>query len=153
MSVFSCSPPPPNPQNTPQVCTARSAGKFVQTAANETTSIMDDTLGLISSLDDRVLPYVNATIEELTAARALLDALKTGAGRIESNVTEIDEYRAWLLAAVDATIADRVPQGELPSVTADQLQVLDDGACRVSSPVCLGCVRRMPSDDPTPLPR
>jgi len=110
-------------------------GTFVTTAENQTTSILDDTLGLVSSLGDRVLPYVNATVDELEAARVQLMALQAAAGRINANVTEIEQYRAWLVDAADPAVAGEVPQGALPRVTDEQLQAVDDGACCLLSSV------------------
>ncbi len=130
----------PNRPNTktqyaPRTCTPRSVGTFVTTAENQTTSILDDTLGLVSSLGDRVLPYVNATVDELEAARAQLMALQAAAGLINANVTEIEQYRAWLVDAADPAVAGEVPQGALPRVTDEQLQAVDDGACCLLSSV------------------
>ena len=96
------------------------------TAENETTSILTDALGLIRSLDDRVLPYIDSTVEELTAAKAQLNELYAVAERINANVTRIEEIRTDLTDKAGA-VAESVLQGDLPRVTADQLQAVDEG--------------------------
>lgn len=96
------------------------------TAENETTSILTTALGLIRSLDARVLPYIDSTGEELTAAKTQLNELYAVAGRINDNVTRIEAIRTDLTDKAGA-VAESVPQGDLPRVTADQLQAVDEG--------------------------
>lgn len=105
----------------------RSVGKFVETGGNETVSVLTDTLAVMDTLDDRVLPYVNATIDELAAAKAQLNHLHVVADRINANITEIEQLRAWLLEAADPAVSQDVPQGDLPSVTEAQMGAVDDG--------------------------
>ena len=100
----------------------------MQTAEGETTSILNDALGLIRSLDDRVLPYINSTVDELNTAKARLNELYAVADGINANVTRIEEIRTALLdRAGDSAVADSVPQGELTRVTPEQLKALDEG--------------------------
>lgn len=128
VQVFTMYLQPSHTQTAPRVCSGGSAGKFVETGGNETTEILADTLTIIESLGGRVLPDINATVDELTAAKAQLNHFHVVADRINANITEIEQLQAWLLDAADPAVAQDVPQGDASGVTAEQLAAVDDGA-------------------------
>lgn len=118
-------------------CNPKSIGKFVDMTEAETTDTLAELVAYLEAIDDNVYPYLNATINDLNAAKADLENIEVYANQINADIALIQQYKDWLVASSPATtptpLSEGLPEGDLPTVTNAQLAAVDDGVAAVNT--------------------